>query len=133
MQKTLVLIKPDAFERHLVFEILSRFEKKTIKLATIKFWENPSRNLVEKHYDQDSDKHYFNDNCDFMTSGPIMSIVFEGYNIIEIVRKLQGTIGIPGTIRGDLANDVRRNLIHASDSEESAQKEIAIWFPEMIN
>lgn len=130
MQRTLVLIKPDAFERRIVYKILGRIEQKDFKMVDMKFWNSPPRNLIEQHYTEHSGQTYFNDNCDFMTSGPILSIIYEGFNAISRIRQLQGNVYTPGTIRGDLANDIRRNLVHASDTEESAAREIGIWFCE---
>nr|3EMT_A Chain A, Nucleoside diphosphate kinase [Acanthamoeba polyphaga mimivirus]3EMT_B Chain B, Nucleoside diphosphate kinase [Acanthamoeba polyphaga mimivirus] len=134
LQRTLVLIKPDAFERSLVAEIMGRIEKKNFKIVSMKFWSKAPRNLIEQHYKEHSEQSYFNDNCDFMVSGPIISIVYEGTDAISKIRRLQGNTNplasAPGTIRGDLANDIGENLIHASDSEDSAVDEISIWFPE---
>ncbi|AVL94787.1 nucleoside diphosphate kinase [Moumouvirus australiensis] len=129
MEQTLVIIKPDAFERNFVAKIMRRLEKKNIKIANIKFYQDVPRILIEKHYDQDHDKDYFSPNCDFMTSGPILVIIYEGQNAINFIRKLQGNRDTPGTIRGDYVTDIRKNLIHASDSVENAQREINIWFP----
>jgi len=128
-QKTLVLIKPDAFRRNLVSKIMGRIEKKGFNIIDIQLWDQPPREFVENHYCQDRYQPYFGKNCDFMTSGPILSIVYDGENVISAIRSIQGKRDIPGTIRGDYVNDVRQNLIHASDSEESAEKEINIWFP----
>nr|3DDI_A Chain A, Nucleoside diphosphate kinase [Acanthamoeba polyphaga mimivirus]3DDI_B Chain B, Nucleoside diphosphate kinase [Acanthamoeba polyphaga mimivirus]3DKD_A Chain A, Nucleoside diphosphate kinase [Acanthamoeba polyphaga mimivirus]3DKD_B Chain B, Nucleoside diphosphate kinase [Acanthamoeba polyphaga mimivirus]3ENA_A Chain A, Nucleoside diphosphate kinase [Acanthamoeba polyphaga mimivirus]3ENA_B Chain B, Nucleoside diphosphate kinase [Acanthamoeba polyphaga mimivirus]3ETM_A Chain A, Nucle len=134
LQRTLVLIKPDAFERSLVAEIMGRIEKKNFKIVSMKFWSKAPRNLIEQHYKEHSEQSYFNDLCDFMVSGPIISIVYEGTDAISKIRRLQGNTNplasAPGTIRGDLANDIGENLIHASDSEDSAVDEISIWFPE---
>lgn len=129
MEQTLVIIKPDAFERNFVAKIMRRLEKKNMKISNTKFYQDVPRILIEKHYDQDRDKNYFSANCDFMTSGPILVIIYEGQNAINFIRKLQGNRDIPGTIRGDYVTDIRKNLIHASDSVENAQREINIWFP----
>ncbi|AZL89382.1 nucleoside diphosphate kinase [Megavirus baoshan] len=129
MEKTLVLIKPDAFARNLVGKIMHRFESKGLKIINMKYWSVTPRTLVERHYAQDKDRPYFSDNCDFMTSGPIISIIYEGQDAVSHVRRLQGTRDIPGTIRGDYVTDVRQNLVHASDSQQNANNEIAIWFP----
>ncbi|AGF85348.1 diphosphate kinase [Moumouvirus goulette] len=129
MEQTLVIIKPDAFDRNFVAKVMRRLEKKGMKIANIKYYKDVPRILIEKHYDQDRDKHYFSDNCDFMTSGPIMVIVYEGVDAVNFIRKIQGTRDTPGTIRGDYVTDIRKNLIHASDSIVNAEKEISIWFP----
>lgn len=133
MQRTLVLIKPDAFDRNLVSTIMSRIENKGYKIANLKFWNPAPRSMIEKHYEQDKEKSHFSANCDFMTSGPIISIIYQGENVITAIRKLQGTRDIPGTIRGDYVTDYRKNLIHASDSDEAANKEIGIWFEQTKN
>lgn len=131
IQKTLVLIKPDAFSRHLENKVKERITNKGYQVVAQKLWfPHPPRELIEKHYKQDCQKEYFKANCDFMTSGPVQALVYSGQNAISGVRMLQGNIHTPGTIRGDYATDVRKNLIHASDSEESAQREIKIWFPD---
>ena len=128
MEQTLVIIKPDAFERGLVSTLMGRIEAKGFKIAAIKLFDSAPRDLIKKHYEQDSDKPYFKLNCDFMTSGKLMVIIYEGENAISCIRNMQGTHNIPGTIRGDLCNDVRRNLLHASDSFHNANSEISIWF-----
>lgn len=131
MQRTLVLIKPDAFQRNMAFKIMHRIENKGYEMETMKYWPKVSKEMIERHYEQDKEKAHFPLNCDFMTSGPIMSIIYKGEGVISGIRKLQGTRDTPGTIRGDWVTDVRRNLIHASDSEENAVKEISIWFPSL--
>ncbi|XWV25054.1 mg473 protein [Tupanvirus deep ocean] len=129
MQRTLVLIKPDAFRRNIVAKVMRRIELKGYEVVNMKFWEQAPRHLIETHYEQDKDKPYFKDNCDFMTSGPLLAIVYKGDRAINGIRVLQGNRDTPGSIRGDYVTDVRQNLIHASDSEQSATKEIKIWFP----
>jgi nucleoside-diphosphate kinase len=129
MSKTLVLIKPDAFERGLVSKIMEMIENKGFKISNIKIWSPAPRNLVEKHYEQYSSRPHFSGNCDFLSSNQLMSIIYEGENAITEIRILQGNRNVPGTIRGTYCDDTRRNLIHASDSEESAIKEMNIWFP----
>jgi len=128
-QQSLVLIKPDAFKRKLISMIFERFEKKGYEIIDMKYWDRAPRDLIEKHYEQDKEKSYFTANIDFMTSGPIISIIYQGENVIGGIRKMQGNRDTPGTIRGDFVTDFRENLVHASDSEESATKEIGIWFP----
>lgn len=133
MSRTLVLLKPDAYQRNLSCKIMSRIDKKGFKLTNIKFWKCAPTDLIERHYEQDKEKPHFRVNIDFMTSGPIMSIIYEGENVIASIRRLQGNRDTPGTIRGDYVTAYRENLIHASDSAESAEKEIGIWFPEIMD
>lgn len=128
MEQTLVIIKPDAFERGLVSTIMARIEAKGFKISAIKIFDPAPRDLIAEHYEQDADKPYFSLNCNFMMSGQLMVIVYKGENAILCIRNMQGNRGAPGTIRGDLCNDIRRNLLHASDSLENAAREINIWF-----
>ncbi len=130
-QKTLVLLKPDAVNRRLIGEIISRFEKKGLKIIAMKMlWL--SREKAEKHYEVHKDKPFYESLIDYITSGPIVAMVLEGDRAIEVVRKMMGkTNGIeaePGTIRGDFAMSIQNNLVHGSDSEESAKREIPIFF-----
>jgi nucleoside-diphosphate kinase len=128
---TLVLIKPDGVKRNLVGEIIGRCEAKGYKVADLKLVQ-PNRDLLEKHYAE----HKGEPLLDFMLSGPTVAIKLEGERVIEGFRNLAGatdpTIAAPGTIRGDLSRDwgtkVIQNLVHGSDSEESAKRELAIWF-----
>ena len=133
MQRTLVLIKPDAVQRRLVGEITSRLEKRGLKIAAMKMlWMD--RALAERHYAIHKDKPFFSNLVEFITSGPIVAAVFEGDNVVEAVRRTMGETNslkaAPGTIRGDLGLDLERNLIHGSDSEENAEQEISIFFSE---
>jgi len=130
-QRTLVLLKPDAVNRRLIGEIISRFEKKGLKIVAMKMlWL--SREKAEKHYEVHKDKPFYESLIDYITSGPIVAMVLEGDRAIEVVRKMMGkTNGIeaePGTIRGDFAMSIQNNLVHGSDSEESAKREIPIFF-----
>ncbi len=130
-QRTLVLLKPDAVNRRLIGEIISRFEKKGLKIIAMKMlWL--SRERAEKHYEVHKDKPFYESLIDYITSGPIVAMVLEGDRAIEVVRKMMGkTNGIeaePGTIRGDFAMSIQNNLVHGSDSEESAKREIPIFF-----
>jgi nucleoside-diphosphate kinase len=132
---TLVLIKPDGVRRNLVGEIIGRCEAKGYKVADLKLVQ-PNRDLLEKHYAEHKGKAFYEPLLDFMLSGPTVAIKLEGERVIEGFRNLAGatdpTIAAPGTIRGDLSRDwgtkVIQNLVHGSDSEESAQRELAIWF-----
>ena len=133
MEKTFSMIKPDGIQRGLVGEILQRFEKKGIKIAAMKFMMI-SPELAEKHYEAHKGKGFYDDLIRFITSSPVLAMVFEGEDVINIVRKLAGATSpesaLPGTVRGDYSLDVEYNLIHASDSKESAEREISLFFKE---
>mgnify|MGYP001174489357 CR=1 FL=1 len=131
VEKTFVAIKPDGVQRGLVSEILGRFEKKGFKLIALKQLI-PSRELAEKHYGVHSQRPFFKGLVDFITSGPVVAMVWEGDGVIASARKLIGTTkpldAEPGTIRGDLAVNIGRNVIHGSDGVETAKFEIELWF-----
>lgn len=135
MNATLVLIKPDGVRRNLVGEIISRCEAKGYKVADLKFVQ-PNRELLAKHYAEHEGKPFYEPLMEFMLSGPTVAIRLEGERVIEGFRSLAGvtdpTVAAPGTIRGDLGRDwgtkVIQNLVHGSDSEDSAKRELAIWF-----
>ena len=127
------MIKPGGVQRKYVGEIISRFEKKGVKIVGLKLMRM-SRELAEKHYTEHKGKEFFNDLIDTITAGPVVAMVMEGQNIVEIVRKMAGATkpidALPGTIRGDYVLDVGQNVIHTSDSLESAAREIRIFFNE---
>src|SRR3954470_3596295 len=131
MDRTLILVKPDAFARRLTGEIIARFERKGLPLAELKRLMLDGA-TARRHYEEHEGKPFFDGLVSFITSGPIVAMVLEGPNAIEAARQLIGsTNGIeaaPGSIRGDLALEVRRNLVHGSDSPESAEREIALFF-----
>ena len=131
MDRTLILVKPDAFARRLTGEIIARFERKGLHLAELKRM-TLDEETARRHYGEHEGKPFFDGLVSFITSGPIVAMVLEGPNAIEASRQLIGsTNGIeaaPGSIRGDLALEVRRNLVHGSDSPESAAREIALFF-----
>ena len=135
MQATLVLCKPDAVRRNLIGEIISRCEAKGYQVADLRFVE-PNRELLAQHYAEHEGKPFYEPLLEFMLSGPVVAIKLEGHRVIEGFRSLAGasdpTTAAPGTIRGDLGRDwgtkVIQNLVHGSDSEETAQRELAIWF-----
>ena len=131
MQQTLVLIKPDAVQRGLTGDILSRFEKRGLKIVAMKMMILDNT-LAKRHYSDHQDKPFFQSLVTFITSGPIVAIVLEGKNAVEAVRNMMGKTDSlkspPGTIRGDLGLDVEHNLVHGSDSEQSAAKEIPVFF-----
>lgn len=133
MDKTLVLIKPDAIQRGLAGTIISRIERRGLKIVAMKMIQ-VNRELAERHYSMHKEKPFFSKLVDFITSCPVIAIVFEGKNAVEIVRQTMGKTNaaeaMPGTIRGDLAIDLQQNLIHGSDSPENAIKEINNFFTE---
>ena len=134
-EKTLVLVKPDGVARGLVGEVIARIEAKGYKIVSLRMLQ-ADRALLEKHYAEHQGKPFFEPLVEFMMSGPIVAIVAEGNRVIEGFRSLAGvtdpTVAAPGTIRGDLARDqgtkVVQNIVHGSDSPESAAREIAIFF-----
>ncbi len=132
-ERTFIMIKPDGVQRGLVGEIIARLEKKGYKLVAMKF-TTASKEHVEKHYEDLSGKKFFDALVGYITSGPVVPMVWEGTNIIEGSRSIIGatnpTEATPGTIRGDMCFEVGRNLIHGSDLPESATKEIGHWFTE---
>jgi nucleoside-diphosphate kinase len=131
MQQTLLLLKPDAIQRHLIGEILNRFERKGLRLAALKLLK-ADRALAEKHYEVHKGKPFYESLLQFLTSGPTVAMVWEGREAVAVCRNLMGTTdgakSPPGTIRGDFSLSVQNNLIHGSDSPENAQTEIALWF-----
>lgn len=133
MEKTFVMVKPGGVQREYVGEILSRFEKKGVKIVALKLMRM-SRELAAKHYAEHEGKDFFNDLIDTITAGPVVAMVMEGKEIVQIVRKMAGSTkpldAMPGTIRGDYVLDTGHNVIHTSDSVESAKREIALFFKE---
>jgi nucleoside-diphosphate kinase len=132
--RTFVMCKPDAVERGLVGEIVSRLERKGFTLAAAELRSVP-RELAEEHYDEHRSKPFFGELVDFLTRSPVFAMIVEGRdeNAYLLVRKLVGATKVedaePGTIRGDFAAVTTENLVHASDGHESAAREIALWFP----
>ena len=130
-ERTFIMIKPDGVQRGLVGEILCRFEKKGFKLVGIKM-AAPGKEHFEKHYSDLSSKPFFAGLVTYAASGPVVAMVWEGHNAVATGRKMLGATrpddSAPGTIRGDLCIDVGRNVIHGSDSVDSANKEIELWF-----
>ena len=133
-EKTLILVKPDGVERGLIGEILSRFETKGYVIEGLKMLQ-PTEELLAQHYAEHAGKPFYHSLVDFMVSGPVVAAVLSGDRVIEGVRTMLGasdpTTAAPGTIRGDYGRDwdegVQKNLVHASDSPESAAREIALW------
>jgi nucleoside-diphosphate kinase len=133
-QRTLVLLKPDAVRRGLVGNVLSRFEAKCLSIVTMQM-RTVDRELADRHYAEHVDKAFYPPLRDFVTSGPMVAAILEGDEAVDVVRALNGATdgraAAPGTIRGDLSLSNRENLVHGSDSPESAEREIAIWFPDL--
>lgn len=125
------MIKPDGVQRRLIGEIISRFEKKGIKIVGMKFI-HPSKEMAEKHYEVHKNKPFYEGLIQYLKSGPVVVMVLEGEKAIQLVRKMIGETdpknAASGTIRGDYAQQISRNIIHASDSKETAEFEINLWF-----
>ena len=134
LERSLVLIKPDAVRRGLVGEILSRFESKGLVVEAMVLREMDAK-LADEHYADHLTKAFYPPLKEFMTSGPLVALVLAGDEVIEVVRTMIGSTdgrkAAAGTIRGDLSLSNRENLVHASDSPESAKRELALWFPEL--
>ncbi|WP_027364265.1 nucleoside-diphosphate kinase [Desulfotruncus alcoholivorax] len=136
MERTYVMVKPDGVQRNLVGEIISRFEKKGLKIVALKMLQI-SRELAERHYGEHKGKPFFEPLVEYITSGPVVAMVLEGKDAVSTARDMMGATNplkaVPGTIRGTFGMDIGRNVIHGSDSVESANREINIFFaPEEI-
>jgi nucleoside-diphosphate kinase len=133
-QRTLVLLKPDAVRRGLVGEILSRFEAKGLSIVALEL-RTIDAAKADEHYAEHVEKDFYPPLREFVTSGPLLAAVLEGDEAVDVVRAINGATdgrkAAPGTIRGDLSLSNRENLVHGSDSPESAEREIKIWFPEL--
>ncbi len=133
VERTFLMVKPDGVQRNLIGEIVQRFERKGFQLIGAKLM-TVSTELAEKHYGEHKEKPFFNELVEFITSGPVFAMVWEGENVIETARKMMGSTNpkdaLPGTIRGDFGLTVGKNVIHGSDSKESAEREIALFFDE---
>ena len=132
--RTLILIKPDAFERGLTGEALARFERKGLKLTALKLL-TADEATANEHYAEHTDKPFFGELVSFITGGPLVAAVFEGVEAVKAARQLIGATNpieaATGSIRGDFGTEVTFNLVHGSDSDESAEREIGIWFGEL--
>ena len=130
-EKTFIAIKPDGVQRGFISEIIGRFERKGFKLVALKQLI-PSRELAQKHYGVHKERPFFNDLVEFISSGPVVAMVWEGEGVISNARKMIGATkpleAEPGTIRGDLAVNIGRNIIHGSDGPDTASFEINLWF-----
>lgn len=133
MEKSFLMVKPDGVQRNLIGEIVSKFERKGYKLVAAKLM-NITEQLAEEHYGEHKDKPFFRELVDFITSGPVFAMVWEGENVISTARNMMGATNPQeadtGTIRGDYGATVGKNIIHGSDSPESAEREINLFFEE---
>ncbi len=134
MERTLILVKPDAFARSLTGEIIGRFERKGLRLIALKQM-TMARELAERHYAEHLEKPFFGELVSFITSGPLVAMVLEGDRAVDAARQVIGATdplqAAPGSIRGDYAIAVGQNMVHGSDSGESAVREVALFFPEL--
>jgi len=134
VSRTLILVKPDAFERALSGEVIARFERKGLRIAALKTMV-AGEAIAHEHYAEHSEKPFFGELVEFITGGTLVAMVFEGQEAVAAARQLIGATNpveaAPGSIRGDYALEVTFNMVHGSDSDESAEREIAIWFPEL--
>ena len=131
MERTYIMVKPDGVQRRLTGEIIRRFENRGLRLVGLKMLV-PPREIAEKHYEVHRERPFYNDLVEFVTSGPVVAMVWEGKDVIKIARQMIGATkpleAAPGTIRGDFTADVMSNLIHGSDAPETAEAEIGLWF-----
>jgi nucleoside-diphosphate kinase len=134
LSRTLILVKPDAFERGLTGEVISRFERKGLRIEAMKLMRADEK-LAEVHYAEHTEKPFFGELVAFITRGPLVALVLEGPHAVETARQVIGATdpleAVAGSIRGDFATEVTFNLVHGSDSDQSAEREIGIWFPEL--
>jgi nucleoside-diphosphate kinase len=134
MDRTLILVKPDAFARNLTGEIIARFERKGLRVAALKHM-TATEDLAKQHYAEHEGKPFFAELVEFITSGPLVAMVLEGQDAVKAARQVIGATNpleaAPGSIRGDFALEVGKNMVHGSDSDESAQREASLFFPEL--
>ena len=134
MDRTLILVKPDAFSRNLTGEIVARFERKGLRIAALKLM-TMDRALAERHYAEHEGKPFFGELVEFITSGPLVAMVLEGHEAVVAARQVIGATNpleaAPGSIRGDFALEVGQNMVHGSDSNESAAREVGLFFPDL--
>jgi nucleoside-diphosphate kinase len=134
MDRTLILVKPDAFARGLTGEILARFERKGLKIVAMRHM-TVTRDEAERHYAEHAERPFFGELVQFITSAPIVALVLEGRHAVRAARQVIGATdpleAAPGSIRGDFATEVGTNMVHGSDSEESARREISLFFGEL--
>jgi nucleoside-diphosphate kinase len=131
MERTFIMVKPNGFARGLVGEVIARFERRGLELRAMKLMRIP-RDLAERHYAEHREKPFFGELVDFITSGPVVAMVWEGNEAITVARTMMGATdpvkAAPGTIRGDFATVMAENVVHGSDGPESAAREIALFF-----
>jgi nucleoside-diphosphate kinase len=134
MERTLILVKPDAFKRHLTGEIIARFERKGLRLAAMNLM-TMSRDLAARHYAEHEGKGFYEELVTFITSGPLVAMVLEGEQAVVAARQVIGATdplqATTGSIRGDFAIEVGQNMVHGSDSPDSAAREVALFFPDL--
>ena len=134
MDRTLILVKPDAFARALTGEVIARFERKGLRIVALKHM-TVERELAERHYEEHTDKPFFGELVAFITGGPLVAMVLEGHEAVAAARQVIGATNpleaAPGSIRGELGLEVQTNLVHGSDSAESARREVGLFFPEL--
>ena len=134
MERTLILVKPDAFARNLTGEIIARFERKGLRIAELKKM-TMTRELAQQHYAEHEGKPFFEELVSFITSGPLVAMVLEGESVVKAARQVIGATNpleaSPGSIRGDLAISVGQNMVHGSDSPESGEREVGLFFPDL--
>jgi nucleoside-diphosphate kinase len=134
MDRTLILVKPDAFARGLSGEIIARFERKGLKILALRSM-TVTRELAERHYAEHAERPFFGELVDFITSGPIVAMVFEGTDAVKAARQVIGATNpleaATGSIRGDFAIEMGQNMVHGSDSPESAAREAGLFFPDL--
>ena len=134
MDRTLILVKPDAFARSLTGEIIARFERKGLRIVALRHM-TVTRDLAERHYAEHAEKPFFGELVQFITSGPIVALVLEGLDAVKAARQTIGATNpldaAHGSIRGDFAMEMGQNMVHGSDSAESAAREAALFFPEL--
>ena len=134
MSRTLILVKPDAFERALTGEVIARFERKGLRIVALKSMR-ADESIAKEHYAEHTDKPFFGELVSFIIGGTLVAMILEGPEAVAAARQVIGATNpveaVPGSIRGDFALEVTFNMVHGSDSEESATREIGIWFPEL--
>ncbi len=132
MDRTLILVKPDAFARGLTGEIIARFERKGLKIVALQHMQM-TEDLAKQHYAEHAERPFFGELVEFITSGPLVAMVLEGYEAVVAARQVIGATNpleaAPGSIRGDFALEVGQNMVHGSDSNESAEREAKLFFP----
>jgi nucleoside-diphosphate kinase len=134
MDRTLILVKPDAFARGLTGEIIARFERKGLRIAALEY-RRLDREIAERHYAEHEGKPFFGELVEFITSGPLVAMVLEGHEAVTAARQAIGATNpleaAPGSIRGDFALEIGQNMVHGSDSPESAKREAELFFPNL--